>query len=303
MTATSTQSAPDDGAVVYLNGAFVPPAEATVSVFDHGFLYGDGIFESLVSVNGRIFRLDDHLARLYASATALKLRVPLGREELAEAVKETLRRNDLRDAYVRIMVSRGPGFPVLDPRASTAPTLVIRAHARSDAGAVGTTYRDDGLRLKIVSVRKTPPVSIPSQAKTLNYINNILARMEAVDAGADEALMLDIHGFVAEAPGMNVFAVSDGRLRTPPTLNVLPGITRRSVIDLARADGYDVSEQAMTSYDLYTADEAFVCSTYGGIQAVAEVDGRKLAAGVPGPVTTAMRTAYRGAQAELGVPV
>lgn len=288
--------------VVYLNGEYVPTDQAAVSVLDHGFLYGDGVFESLVVVGGRVFRLDDHLERLYRSAATVKLALPLAREELRQAVLETVRRNGSHDGYLRVIVSRGPGYPVLDPRAAEAPTIVVLPHGPEWPAAVRGSYRPEGMRLHIASVRKTPSICVEAQVKSLNYLNQILARMEAVEAGADEAILLDIHDFVAEGPGENVFAVHSGRLVTPPVQNILAGITRATLIELASELGHEAVERPMTPYDLYTADEVFLTSTFGGVLPVAEIGGRRIGGEQPGPLTRALRERYDRFVRETGVP-
>ncbi len=280
-----------DSKVAYLHGDYVPVEDAKVSVFDRGFLYGDGVYETLGVHGARIFRLDDHLDRLFRSLSLLRLNLSMTKSDVREAVFETVRLNGYRDAYVRIVISRGTSFPSVDTRAATnAPTVLILVHSRVQPASMAGFFGSTGLRLRIVSIRKTPSTSLDPRAKTLNYLNQMLARLEATDAGADEALLLDAHGFVAEGAGDNFFAVHGNELVTPGPQEILAGITRAMVIEIAAELGYPVSERNMTTYDIYTADEAFVTSTYGGILAVSEVNGRPIGGGaVPGTVTEALR--------------
>jgi branched-chain amino acid aminotransferase len=289
--------------IVHVNGRLVAADEAAVSVFDHGFLYGDGVFETLVVADGRIFRLDEHLDRLQRSAAAIRLALPIRREALRAAVLDTVRENGLPDAYVRLVVSRGPGRPVLDPRGADRPTVVVMVHAREEVEGAGDAYRSDGVRARIVSVRKVPSACLEARVKSLNYLNHILARVEAVESGADEAILLDVYGLVAEGPGENVFAVSSGTLLTPPVANVLDGITRRAVIEVAAACSHETVERPLTPYDLRTADELFFTSTYAGVVAVAELDGHPIGTEHPGPVTRRLRERYERLVRETGLPV
>jgi branched-chain amino acid aminotransferase len=284
-----------DSRVAFVNGEFVPVEEAHVSVFDRGFLYGDGIYETLGMRAGRIFRLDEHLDRLYRSASLIRLDLPIQARDLKENVLETARRNGYDDAYVRILVSRGVGFPSIDVRAvSHGPTVVILVHSRVQPPSLAGFFDPRGLHLRTVSIRKTPSVSLDPRAKTLNYLNQLLARLEATEAGADEALLLDAHGFVAEGAGDNVFVVHGDELVTPGTQEILAGITRAVAIEIAADLGHVVVERNMTSYDLYAADEVFVTSTYGGILAVADVNGRRIGSGaVPGVITAELIRRYQ----------
>src|SRR5438067_2423987 len=222
---------------VYLNGKFVPESEAKVSVYDHGLLYGDGVFEGIRAYNGRIFRLEEHVERLFESAKAIKLDIPMTKEETAELLLEACRVNDLRDAYVRPIVARGVGDLGLDPRKCKNPTVIILARAM---GALYGDAYERGLRLCTVSTRRNTPNSLSPNIKSLNYLNNILARLEVNAQGMDEGIMLDLNGFVSEATADNIFVVKKGHLVTPPTYNSLKGITRGAVIGIARDLGPDV---------------------------------------------------------------
>jgi branched-chain amino acid aminotransferase len=288
--------------VACVNGEFVPVEEATVSVFDRGFLYGDGVYETLGLHAGRLFRLNDHLERLYQSASLIGLGMTVTRDELRASVLETVRRNGFADAYVRIVVSRGPSFPSMDPRAATqAPTIVVLCHSRVQPPGLSSFFGPDGLRLQIVSVRKTPSVSLDPHAKTLNYLNQMMARMEATNSGADEAVLYDMRGYLAEGAGDNIFAVHGEELITPTAREILIGITRTTIIELATDLGYELRERDMTAYDLYAANEVFLTSTYGGVLPVAAINGRRVGDGkVPGKTTAALVSAYERELSESG---
>ncbi|MFA7562657.1 MAG: branched-chain-amino-acid transaminase, partial [Methanoculleus sp.] len=226
--------------IIYLDGKYVPEEEAKVSVFDHGLLYGDGVFEGIRAYNGKVFRLDEHVARLYDSARAIDLTVPITMEEMAEAIKETLRKNNLRDAYIRPIVTRGKGDLGLDPRKCPKPTVIVIAVTW---GAMYGDLYEKGLRAVCVSVRRTPPESMPPNVKSLNYLNNILAKIEANYRGVDEAIFFDTKGYLAEGSGDNIFVVKDGAIITPPTLNNLRGITRAVVLEIAESMGITLLER------------------------------------------------------------
>lgn len=289
------------GVVTYVNGRFVPKEEASVSVFDHGFLYGDGVFEGIRAYNGRVFRLDEHLDRLYESAQAIMLEIPLGKAELREAILETLRRNGLRDAYIRPVVSRGKGDLGLDPRKCAAPTVIIIADAIQ-------LYPPEayarGLRTITATVRKTRPDMLNPRVKSLNYLNNILARLEANRAGADEAIMLSADGYVCECSADNIFIVRDGAVWTPPPfLGILQGVTRDAVLGLARDLAFPTAERVFTLHDIYTAEECFLTGTGAEVGPVVEVDGRRIADGRPGPVTVRLVAAFRDLVRQSGTPI
>jgi branched-chain amino acid aminotransferase len=289
--------------IAYVNGEFVPVSEARISILDRGFLYGDGLYETLNLVNGKTFRLDEHLRRLFRSAAVLKIKVPLPLDRLRGAVWETIKRNSLTDAYVRILLSRGESFPIIDTRAVTRDaTLVILVHTRDQPPEVASYFAGTGLHARIVGTRKIPPEALDPRVKSLNYLNSVLARAEAVEAGADEAILLDAHGFVAEGSGSNIFAVHGSTLVTPPVTHILVGVTRGAVIDVARARGMEVVERNMTPYDLYTADEIFLTSTYGGLTPVTQIDGRIVgeAGPAPGAVASALKAAYQELLASEG---
>jgi len=266
--------------LVYINGEFIPESEAKISVFDHGFLYGDGVFEGIRAYRGLVFKLREHLERLYDSAKFLRIEIPMSREELMEAILETVRRNGLSDCYIRVVVTRGVGDLGLDPRKCEKPSIIIIA--RPMAPLLGKR----AVSLIISSVRRDGVDATSHQAKSLNYLNNILAKLEAINAGADDAVMLDSRGFVSEATGENIFIVKDERIMTPPpTSGILSGITRDCVIELARRLGYEVVERELTPFELLTADEVFLTGTAAEIVPVESVNGRKIGERVPGPIT------------------
>ena len=289
--------------ICYVNGEFIEAKEAKVSAFDHGFLYGDGIFESLTASGGRIFRLREHLDRLERSARALQLALPETKERIAQIVKEAIRRSEAADVYIRVIVSRGEGYPLLDPRTAPVPTLAVLLHEPSPPAATASTYKakGGGLRLKTAGVRKTPPECLEPRVKSLNYLNHVLARIEAIEAGCDEAVLLDLRGFVAEAAGENIFIVKEGVLKTPRAHQALDGITRRTVLGIASRAGIPAQETDLTLYDLYTADEAFLTSSFSRVHAVAEVDGRPIPA--PGPVTAQLRREILELERTEGEPI
>jgi branched-chain amino acid aminotransferase len=286
--------------IIYLDGRFVPEEEARVSVFDHGLLYGDGVFEGIRAYNGKIFRLDEHLARLYDSAKAIDLAIPLTKAEMTEVIKETLRQNSLRDAYIRPIVTRGKGDLGLDPLKCAKPTVI--AIAVTWGAMYGDLY-EKGLRAICVSVRRTPPESMPPNVKSLNYLNNILAKIEANHRGVDEAIFFDTRGHVSEGSGDNIFVVKDGVIITPPTLNNLRGITRMVVLEIAASMGITLLERDLGYFDLYTADEVFVTGTAAEVAPIREIDGRVIGNGKPGPITRQLMAAFRTATQKEGTPI
>jgi branched-chain amino acid aminotransferase len=287
--------------VIYMNGRLVPKAEAVVSVFDHGLLYGDGVFEGIRAYNGRVFRLDEHLTRLYNSARAIALEVGMTPERMKDAVLETLRANRLRDAYVRLVVTRGVGDLGLDPRKCPKPTVFIIA---DKIALYPDACYTDGLEVVIASTRRHSPQAQDPSIKSLNYLNNILAKLEANRAGAPEAIMLNLEGYVAECTGDNVFCVRRGRLETPPTgVGALHGITRECVIGLAAEAGLPVDEKLLTPYDLYTAEEVFLTGTAAEVIPVVRIDSRPVGSGKPGRVTQKLIGAFRQLTSREGTPI
>ncbi len=272
---------------VYLNGKLVPAAEATVSVFDRSFVYGDGVFEGIEVEDGGIFKLDAHVDRLYRSAAFLRIAIPMPKDEMREAIIEVVRRSDLRDGYVRPLVSRGIGPLGLERMAELGPpTVVVMPQHRPRKEA-------QSYRAIVLATRRNPPQCLDPRVKSNNYLNNVLGKLEQLDAGADAGIFLDVTGFVSECCGENLFAVRDGRLATPPVTRTLDGITRQTVIALAGEAGIPVAETDMTRYDLYTADELFLTATMSGIGYIVEVDGRRIGSGEPGPLSRRLYERYR----------
>lgn len=279
------------GLKVYIGGKFLDKSDAKVSVFDHGLLYGDGVFEGIRSYSGKVFRLNQHVERLYDSARAIHLAIPMTPEALARAVEETLQVNKLADAYVRVVVTRGPGSLGLDPRKTTDPQVIIIADQIS---LYPEELYEHGLKIITAGTTRNHPNALNPRIKSLNYLNNIMAKIEATNAGCLEALMLNHKGEIAECTGDNVFVVRAGVLHTPSKdSGILEGITRAAVIELAKAAGRAVVERTMDRYDVYTADECFLTGTAAELIPVVECDGRILGSGKPGPVTRDLRQRFQ----------
>ncbi len=277
---------------IYLNGAYMAKEEASISVFDHGYLYGDGVFEGIRAYNGKVFKLYEHLERLYESAHHILLDVPISLEEMAGATLETLRRNNLSDAYIRIVVSRGVGDLGLDPRKCSRATIVIIADHIS---LFPQEHYDKGLEVITAATRQRSHDTFEPRIKSLNYLNNILVKLEAAQAGAMEAIMLNSQGYVVEGSGSNIFIIDKtGRLITPPVyVGILEGITRNTVIDLARGEGLTVEELPFTRHDLYVAAECFITGTAAELMPVISVDRRAVGEGKPGKITGMLREKFR----------
>jgi branched-chain amino acid aminotransferase len=286
--------------LIYLNGKFVEEEQATVSVFDHGFLYGDGVFEGIRAYDGRVFRLEDHVRRLFDSAQAIMLRIPISQEEMCEAILETLRRNNLRDAYIRPIVSRGYGDLGLDPNKCPKPSVIIIA---VEWGAMYGNLYEIGLTAVSVTVRRNAPDSLPPNIKSLNYLNNILAKIEANIKGGNEAIILDSRGLVSEGSGDNIFVIKGGKIYTPYTINNLKGITREAVFEAASSRGYQLWERDLGLFDLYTADEVFVTGTAAEVAPVTKVDGRVVGTGKPGPITKDLMAAFKNLATSTGTAI
>jgi branched-chain amino acid aminotransferase len=286
--------------LIYVNGKYVPADEAAVSVFDHGFLYGDGVFEGIRAYGGRVFRLKEHVKRLFDSAQAIMLCIPMSQDEMAEAILETLRKNNLKDAYIRPIVTRGVGDLGLDPNKCCASTVLIIA---VEWGAMYGNLYEVGLTAVTVTVRRNSPDSLPPNTKSLNYLNNIMAKIEANIKGGNEAIILDAQGRISEGSGDNIFVIKDGKIFTPYTINNLKGITREAVIDLARTRGIEVLERDLGLFDLYTGDEVFVTGTAAEVAPVTRVDGRVIGGGKPGPVTKELMAAFRELTQTTGAPI
>ncbi|MEM2994419.1 MAG: branched-chain-amino-acid transaminase [Candidatus Bathyarchaeia archaeon] len=269
--------------LIYIDGEYYPKSQAKISVYDHGFLYGDGVFEGIRAYNGVVFKLKEHIDRLYNSAKVIMLNIPLTKEEMINAVLETLRKNNLRDAYIRLVVTRGVGDLGLDPRKCPKPTVIIITESIK---LFPSEVKEKGIKIMIVWVRRDPVDATSHEVKSLNYLNSILGKIEANIAGFDEALCLDKNGCVSEGVGENLFIVKNGKIITPPSSSgILIGITRNVAIELAEKLGYTVIEQNITPTALFTADEAFFTGTAAEIIPVVEVNRRVIGEGKPGPVT------------------
>lgn len=276
---------------VYLSGQLVNSDEAKVSVFDHGLLYGDGVFEGIRVYGGNVFLLEEHVERLYESALAIRLAIPLSPAAMIQAVEETVAANDIDDGYVRLVITRGAGTLGLDPRKTSDPQIIIIADTIT---LYPPEIYENGMPLVTASTIRNHPAAINPRIKSLNYLNNILAKIEGTDAGFVEALMLNQKGDVAECTGDNVFIVKAGVLKTPSAdAGILEGITRNAVIGLARESGKTVIEGGLTRHDIYTADECFLTGTAAEVIAVISLDGRVIGSGKPGPITRELLEKFR----------
>jgi branched-chain amino acid aminotransferase len=290
------------GPTVYLNGKLVPAEQASISIYDHGFLYGDGIFEGIRVYDRKVFKLREHVTRLFLSARAIAIELPMTQEEFVQAVLNVVRTNEVVDGYIRVSISRGPALG-LDPRKCTQPpTIVI---STDKLALYPKEMYEHGLEVVTCSTRVPPAQSIDPRIKSLGkYICNIMAKMEANRVNAGEGLMLNTEGYVAEATGDNVFVIKDGRIYTPPTsAGILEGITRDTVISLAKEDGYEVVEKMMTLFDIYTADECFLTGTAAEVIPMVKLDERTIGTGVPGVVTKKLMNAFHALTRKEGVPV
>ena len=268
---------------VYITGKLLPREQATVSVFDHGLLYGDGVFEGLRSYGGKVFRLGEHVERLYESARAIRLEIPLSQVEMARAVNDTVAANSIQDGYIRAVVTRGAGTLGLDPNRCSNPQVIIIADA---IALYPKEFYENGLELITSSVIRNHPAALSPRIKSLNYLNNIMAKIEGLKAGCVEALMLNHKGEVAECTGDNIFLVKRGRLITPPLdAGILEGITRNAVIELAGEASIEAIQSPITKHDVYIADECFLTGTAAEVIPVVKVDDRPIGNGKPGPVT------------------
>ncbi len=285
---------------VYLNGRLVDKKDARVSVFDHGFLYGDGVFEGIRAYNCLVFKLKEHIERLFESAHHIMLNIPLSREKMEAAIIRTLKANKLRDAYIRVVVSRGEGDLGLDPRKCAGSETVVIITDKI------TLYPKElysrGMSIITVPTVRNIPEALNPQIKSLNYLNNILGKIEAINSGYQEALMLNHLGFVAECTGDNIFIVKDKKLITPPSyMGILKGITRDTVMGIARKLKVPVSEEVLTRHQLYVSDECFLTGTAAEIVPVVEIDKRKIGEGKPGPITRKIMDEFRKLTRRVGV--
>lgn len=276
---------------VYINGKYFDKSEAKISVYDHGLLYGDGVFEGIRVYDGKIFRLKEHVDRLFESARAIKLEVPLSREQMMKAIQDTVALNNKKNGYIRPIVTRGAGYLGLDPRKTSDPQVIVIV---DDISLYPQELYDNGLELATVSTIRNHPNAVNPRIKSLNYLNNILAKIEAIQAGCVEALMLNHKGEVAECSGDNIFVVKNGVLKTtPPDAGVLEGVTRNAVMELATKANIPVRELAMTRHDVYIADECFLTGTAAEVIPVVQCDARVIGTGKPGPITRQLREAFQ----------
>jgi branched-chain amino acid aminotransferase len=288
---------------VYIDGIYYPKSQASVSVYDHGLLYGDGVFEGIRAYNGIVFKLKEHISRLYRSAHTLMLKIPLTEEEITQAVLETLRKNNLRDAYIRLLVTRGVGDLGLDPRKCPKPSVIIITDTIS---IMSSEAKEKGISTVISWVRRHAVDTTTHEIKSLNYLNSVLAKMEATAYGADEAIGLDKTGVISEGVGENLFIVKDGKVFTPPSsTGALAGITAKLAIEFAKNLGCDVSEANITPFQLFSADEAFFTGTAAEVVPIREVNKRQIGNGKPGPVTMKLMAAFEKATSDrtFGVPI
>ena len=277
--------------IVWIDGKWYDRGTATISVFDHGLLYGDGVFEGIRAYGGRVFRLGAHVDRLFGSAKAIWLDIPMAKADMARMVQEGVAKSGLKDAYIRLVVTRGVGDLGLDPRKCAKPSIFCITDTIS-------LWPADRYEKGLIALTAATPIShresLSPRVKSLNYLSHILAKIEGIAAGVDEVIMLDSSGYVAEASGMNLFAVTRGTLRTPPPYSgILRGVTRDTVLEIGRDAGYGVEELPLNRYDLYTADEVFLSGTAAEIVAVSKLDGRVIGTGVAGPVTRDLATRFR----------
>ncbi|MFH0909243.1 MAG: branched-chain-amino-acid transaminase [bacterium] len=286
---------------IYLNGKMVPEKDAKISVFDHGLLYGDGVFEGIRAYNGRVFMLDGHIDRLYRSAQAIAMKIPMTRAAMARAVVEACKANKLTNGYIRLVVTRGVGELGLNPYLCKKPQVIIIA---SGIQLYPKSLYDSGMAAVTVGTVRNHPEAVNPRIKSLNYLNNVLAKIEAINAGVMECILLNPQGFVAEASGDNIFAVRGNTLLTPPCwCGALEGITREVVMKMGPNHGLRVKEDVMTRYDLYTADEVFLTGTAAEIISIVNIDRRQIGAGKPGSVTCRLAKAFHERVQEVGTPI
>src|SRR5256714_12776712 len=286
---------------IYVDGKYYGERDAKISVFDHGLLYGDGVFEGIRAYHGRVFKLKEHIDRLFASAKALLLTIPMSHKDVMAAVVETCRRNNIRDGYVRLVVTRGVGTLGLNPLRCKNPSVVIIA---DKIQLYPVEVYERGLDIITVPTTRNLHSALNPAIKSLNYLNNILAKIEANNSGCEEAVMLNAQGFVSECTGDNLFIVKEQQLLTPPlTAGALYGITRRVVLELGIKLGLQTSETDLTRYDLFNADECFLTGTGAELVPVVRIDGRVIGAGTPGPITQRLVEQYRALTKMSGEPI
>jgi branched-chain amino acid aminotransferase len=286
---------------IYLDGKFVTRNEAKVSVFDHGLLYGDGVFEGIRAYGGKVFKLREHVDRLYKSAKAIMLEIPMDSAKMEETVLNTLRENGIKDGYVRVVVTRGEGDLGLDPQKCPRASVIVIA---DKIALYGDKLTENGIEIVTVATQRNLPAVLDPRVKSLNYLNNIMAKIEATNAGVMEALMVTREGYAAECTGDNIFIVTDGVFLTPPvSMGILEGITRNVVMELVRAGGSEARGEIFTRYDVYNSDECFVTGTAAEIIPVVKVDGRTIGKGKPGSATLSLIKKFRKLTAEEGTDI
>jgi branched-chain amino acid aminotransferase len=286
---------------IWLDEKLVEEQDAKISVFDHGLLYGDGVFEGIRFYNGRVFRLEEHISRLYDSARAILLNMPWTQEQVCQFTVDTIKANGLSDGYVRLVVTRGTGGLGLNPYLCERPSMFIIA---STISLYPEEYYTNGLAIITCATRRPTPAALMPQVKSLNYLNNIMAKVEAIQSGAMEAVMLNEQGYVAECTGDNLFLLKNGKLLTPPVSDgALDGVTRRVILELADQLGIPWAEQTLTRYDIFVADECFLTGTAAEVIPVISLDRRPIGKGVPGPLTAKFITAFRALANSTGTPI
>ena len=287
------------GLKIYLNGKLIDKKDARISIFDHGLLYGDGVFEGIRSYNRLVFKLNEHIDRLYESAHTIMLTIPISKIEMIDAIVRTLKANNLNDAYIRAVVTRGEGDLGLDPRRCHSPTIFI---ITDEIKLYPKELYENGLEIITVPTQRNSPEAVSPRVKSLNYLNNILAKIEAINSGVEEAVMLNAQGYVAECTGDNIFLIKGGRLRTPPPYaGILKGITRDCVIGLAKDNKIPVAEEMITRHDLFNADESFLTGTAAEIIPVIKIDGRVIGNGKPGKITLQLRKGFSNITKKDGI--
>lgn len=277
--------------LIYLNGSLVPKEEVVISIYDHGFLYGDGVFEGIRIYEGNVYKLTEHVNRLYESAHSIMLQIPHTKQEMTDIIVDTVEKNKVMNAYIRVVVSRGPGDLGLDPRNCEAPTVIVIVE---ELAIYAKELYENGLKVASVPNRRSSPDVLNPQIKSLNYLNNILVKLSSVQSGADEALILNNQGFVTEGSADNIFIVKNDVIKTPPVyLGALEGITRNAIIEIIKEKGYSFEEVPFTLHDVYIADEVFLTGTAAEVIPVVIVDERSIGNGKPGIITSELLQAFR----------
>lgn len=277
--------------LIYLNGSHVPKEDAVISIYDHGFLYGDGVFEGIRIYEGNVYKLTEHVNRLYESAHSIMLQIPHTKQEMANIIIDTVEKNKVMNAYIRVVVSRGPGDLGLDPRNCEAPTVIVIVE---ELAIYSNELYENGLKVASVPNRRSSPDVLNPQIKSLNYLNNILVKLSSVQSGADEALILNNQGFVTEGSADNIFIVKNGVIKTPPVyLGALEGITRNAIIEIIKEKGYSFEEVPFTLHEVYIADEVFLTGTAAEVIPVVIVDERSIGNGKPGLITNDLLQTFR----------